>query len=319
MKHLVLGASGFIGRNLIESILNNSQDELILFDKVKTIFGREISAEQKKRCRIIKDNFQLSTNFEQLTAGIDTVYHLISTTLPNNSNQNIGMGLMDNVIVTASFLDACVKNGVKRVLFLSSGGTVYGVSAKMPLEETACNEPISGYGLQKITIEKLLYLYWYLYGLDYRIVRLSNPYGKYQKPNGIQGVMTTFVFRAMKGEPLYVYGDGLIIRDYIYIEDAIAAILNIAAYSGEYKVFNVGSGKGYSVNEIIKLIEMVLGKAVKVEYLDNRKADVPVNVLDITRYEQCFGQLIHVTLEQGIKKLYQYFAQLDCITPAEKV
>ena len=283
MKHLVLGASGFIGRNLIESILNNSQDELILFDKVETIFGREISAEQKKRCRIIKDNFQLSTNFEQLTAGIDTVYHLISTTLPNNSNQNIGMGLMDNVIVTASFLDACVKNGVKRVLFLSSGGTVYGVSAKMPLEETACNEPISGYGLQKITIEKLLYLYWYLYGLDYRIVRLSNPYGKYQKPNGIQGVMTTFVFRAMKGEPLYVYGDGLIIRDYIYIEDAIAAILNIAAYSGEYKVFNVGSGKGYSVNEIIKLIEMVLGKAVKVEYLDNRKADVPVNVLDITR------------------------------------
>ena len=132
MKHLVLGASGFIGRNLIESILNNSQDELILFDKVETIFGREISAEQKKRCRIIKDNFQLSTNFEQLTAGIDTVYHLISTTLPNNSNQNIGMGLMDNVIVTASFLDACVKNGVKRVLFLSSGGTVYGVSAKMP-------------------------------------------------------------------------------------------------------------------------------------------------------------------------------------------
>lgn len=292
---------------------------MILFDKVETIFGREISAEQKKRCRIIKDNFQLSTNFEQLTAGIDTVYHLISTTLPNNSNQNIGMGLMDNVIVTASFLDACVKNGVKRVLFLSSGGTVYGVSAKMPLEETACNEPISGYGLQKITIEKLLYLYWYLYGLDYRIVRLSNPYGKYQKPNGIQGVMTTFVFRAMKGEPLYVYGDGLIIRDYIYIEDAIAAILNIAAYSGEYKVFNVGSGKGYSVNEIIKLIEMVLGKAVKVEYLDNRKADVPVNVLDITRHEQCFGQLIHVTLEQGIKKLYQYFAQLDCITPAEKV
>lgn len=170
---------------------------MILFDKVETIFGREISAEQKKRCRIIKDNFQLSTNFEQLTAGIDTVYHLISTTLPNNSNQNIGMGLMDNVIVTASFLDACVKNGVKRVLFLSSGGTVYGVSAKMPLEETACNEPISGYGLQKITIEKLLYLYWYLYGLDYRIVRLSNPYGKYQKPNGIQGVMTTFVFRVI--------------------------------------------------------------------------------------------------------------------------
>lgn len=319
MRCLILGADGFIGRNLTEILLDKSQNELVLFDKNAIHISTEISSKQRQRCRIIQGDFNQETNFLQLTQDIDMVYHLISTTLPNNSNQDIGRGLIDNVVVTSLLLDACVKNEVKKVVFLSSGGTIYGVSDEEPLAETAVNKPISGYGLQKITIEKLLYLYWYLYGLDYRIIRLSNPYGKYQKPNGVQGVVTTFVYKAMNNEILSVYGDGSIIRDYIYIGDAITAILNIIDYTGDFKVFNVGSGKGYSVNEIIKSIERVLDKTVKVEYLNNRKADVPINILDITRYEKCFGQLIHVTLEQGIEKLYQYFSQLDSILPAEKV
>ncbi|EOS29456.1 hypothetical protein C807_02842 [Lachnospiraceae bacterium 28-4] len=307
MRCLILGAGGFIGRNLTEMLLDKSRNELVLFDKNVIHISPQIPLEQLQRCRVIQGDFNQETDFGRLTQGIDIVYHLISTTLPNNSNQDIGKGLIDNVVVTSLLLDSCVKNEVRKVVFLSSGGTIYGVADKTPLIENADNYPISGYGLQKITIEKLLYLYWYLYGLDYRIIRLSNPYGKYQKPNGVQGVVTTFVYKAMKNEELLVYGDGSVIRDYIYIEDAVAAILNIVDYIGEFKVFNVGSGKGHSVNEVISIIEKVLKKKVTVEYQENRKSDVPVNILDIARYEQCFGKLSGLTLEEGIAKTLQYF------------
>lgn len=307
MKCLVLGAGGFIGRNLVEMALNGSQDEFILFDKEKISYCQEMPLEQQVRCRAIQGDFNTETDFMQLMKNIDIVYHLISTTLPNNSNQNIAEGLIDNVVVTSLLLDACMKSGVKKVIFLSSGGTIYGLADRVPLSENAVNYPISGYGLQKITIEKLLYLYWYLYGLDYRVIRLSNPYGKYQRQNGIQGVVTTFIYKAMNDEILSVYGDGSVIRDYIYIEDAVEAILNIVDYTGDLKVFNVGSGIGHSVNDVIAIIEKVLGKKVVVEYRENRKADVPVNILDIARYEACFGKMAGVTLEEGIKKLSLYF------------
>ncbi|MCM1251259.1 MAG: NAD-dependent epimerase/dehydratase family protein [Clostridium sp.] len=307
MRCLILGAGGFIGRNLVEMAFDRSYDEFILFDKDKISFCQEMPAKQQTKCRVIQGDFNTETDFMQLTQNIDIVYHLISTTLPNNSNQHIAQGLIDNVVVTSLLLEACVKNGVKKVIFLSSGGTIYGMSDNVPLSEDAVNNPISGYGLQKITIEKLLYLYWYLYGLDYRIIRLSNPYGKHQRPNGVQGVVTTFIYRAMRNETLSVYGDGSVIRDYIYIEDAVTAILNIVDYEGNFKVFNVGSGKGYSVNEVIGIIEKVLGKRVAVEYQENRKADVPVNILDISRYESCFGQPDRLTLEAGVTRTVQYF------------
>ena len=197
MKCLILGANGFIGRNLVETLLEKGKEELTLFDREDIKYLREGYQKSEYKFHIIQGQFCMSTDFKTLTKGIDIVYHLVSTSLPNNSNNNIGGGLVDNVVVTSLLLDACVKNGVKKIVFLSSGGTVYGISSSMPLNEDSINNPISGYGLQKITIEKLLYLYWYIYGLDYRIIRLSNPYGKYQKPNGVQGVVTTFIYEVM--------------------------------------------------------------------------------------------------------------------------
>lgn len=307
MKCLILGANGFIGRNLVEMLLGQSEDELFLYDKDEIVYLKNKPQKNKWRYNTIKGEFCVDTDFVTLTKGMDIVYHLISTSLPNNSNENIGKGITDNVVATSLLLDACVKNDVQKVVFLSSGGTVYGIAAQVPLGENAINNPITGYGLQKFTIEKMLYLYWHLYGLDYRIIRLSNPYGKYQKPNGIQGVVTTFIYRVMCEEDLHVFGDGFVIRDYIYIEDAIIAIQKVVSYQGEYKLFNIGSGKGYSINEIINIIEKTVGKKANVVYSANRKADVPINILDIKRYKSCFGEIVRVNLEEGINRTYQYF------------
>ncbi len=304
MKILILGALGFIGKNLVSKLLENSTDELILLD-CKEWNEKEFPLDTK-RCRMICESFDDKTDFDAVTKNVDIVYHLISTTLPNTSMEKVPSGITENVVTTACLLGACVKNHVKKVVFLSSGGTVYGLNKEFPLKEDAETNPISAYGLQKIAVEKLLYLYHYTYGLDYRVVRLANPYGRYQCPNGIQGVITTFLYHAMSDREICVYGDGEVIRDYVYIDDAINAIVNIARYEGRYKIFNVGSGVGRSINEIIQIIQKICDKKLNVIYQDKRKADVPVNILDTSRYEQCIGKISNVSIEEGIQRTLEY-------------
>lgn len=309
MSCLILGAAGFIGTNLVKELLKEAAAELILFDKNEADFSDITSESYPGSYKVVTGSFGMDYDFETLTNGIETVYHLISTTIPSNSNNHIAKGIIDNVVVTDKLLGACVRNKVKKIIFLSSGGTVYGIEKSIPFCEDTGTNPISAYGLQKITIEKLLYLYHYMYGLDYRIIRLANPYGRYQKPNGVQGVVTTFAYKALVGEPLTVYGDGEIVRDFIYIEDAVNAIIHVAAYEGDYKIFNVGSGKGYSVNQVIKIIERIREEKVTVHYLEGRTVDVPVNILDLSRYEECIGPMQAVSLEKGIELTMDYLAE----------
>ncbi len=164
---------------------------------------------------------------------------------------------------------------------LSSGGTIYRKDAICPISENTSTYPITSYGVQKITIEKLLYLYWYIYGLDYRVIRLSNPYGPYQKPNGIVGAVTTFIYKALKDEEIVVYGDGSVVRDYIYIDDAVRGILNIVNSTDMYRTFNLGCGYGTSIKQVINAIERALDIHPNIAYKEARKVDVPTNIIDI--------------------------------------
>ena len=213
----------------------------------------------------------------------------------------------ENLIATIRFLDACAKAGVKKVVFLSSGGTVYGREHTGICREEEEAFPITSYGVQKLAIEKILYLYREMYGLDYRIVRLSNPYGPWQRPNGVQGAVTTFTYRALTGTPIEVYGDGSVVRDYIYIDDAVRGILNIAEGQGRSRLYNLGCGEGNTLLDVIEAIEEVLGKKPEVRFLPGRPVDVPVNVLDVSRYEADFGPLSPLPLAEGIRRLAEFY------------
>lgn len=226
----------------------------------------------------------------------------MSTTVPTTSNQHISQELVSNVIFSANLFEACIRCGVKKVVFVSSGGTVYGKEVDCPLKEKTATNPISSYGVQKITIEKLLYLYRYMYGLDYRIIRLANPYGPYQRPNGVLGAVTTFTYKALKGDEITVYGDGSVVRDFIYIDDAIRAIMKIVNGENKHRTFNLGCGYGTSIKQVLETIEKALGIKLNVSYLEGRKVDVPVNYLDISRYEKYYGALNPISLEDGIRK-----------------
>ncbi len=304
MNIVVIGGAGFIGTNLAIKLSENLENKILLVDRNLNFFNDAVKI---GNVQLRQSMLNCEDDFAFLD-GQDVLYHLVSTTVPTTSNQNISLELQENVVFSSMLLEKCVCYGVKKVVFISSGGTVYGKEVNCPLSEETPLKPISSYGMQKVAIENLLYLYYYICGLDYRVIRLSNPYGPYQRPNGILGAVTTFVFKALNKDEIQVYGDGTIIRDFIYIDDAVRGILNIVNGECEKRVFNLGCGYGTSIKEVIEIVKKIVGD-VKVIYKERRKVDVPINYLNIARYENYFGKLNPVSLEDGIRKTVEFMRE----------
>lgn len=305
MKIILLGAAGFIGTNLIIELAKNPDNEITVVDRDKSYFKNIVDL-NIPNLNIVESDLTMDSDYEKLVESQNLVYHLISTTVPATSNQHIAEELKANVVLAANLFEACVKQGVNKVVFISSGGTVYGKESKCPLNEKTPTNPITSYGIQKMSIEKLLYLYNYMYGLDYRIIRLANPYGPYQRPDGVLGAVTTFTYKALKGDEIQVYGDGSVVRDFIYIDDAVRGIQKIVDGTDRHHTFNLGCGYGTSIKQVLDSIEKTLNIEIKARYTEARKVDVPVNYLDIKRFETAYGSLNPISLEQGIRKTAEF-------------
>jgi UDP-glucose 4-epimerase len=212
--------------------------------------------------------------------GCQTVFHLVATTLPKTSNDDPVHDLETNLVATVRFLDLARQSDVKKIVFASSGGTVYGTPTMVPIPEHHETRPICSYGIHKLAVEHYLYLYHCLHDLDYCALRVSNAFGERQRPGASQGVVASFLDAALRGEEIAVWGDGSVVRDYVYAKDVARAFCLAARYSGAPRVFNIGSGRGVSVNELISSVESLLGRSVSRRYLPGRPFDVPVNVLD---------------------------------------
>ena len=301
MNIILLGAAGFIGTNLTLALAKHPENQITVVSRRRASFA-EMEAMAFPNVRFVEADLVASPDFDRLLEGQDVVFHLLSTTVPTTSNLQISEELNANVVLSARLFEACAAHGVRKVVFFSSGGTVYGRAAACPLCEDTPTNPITSYGIQKLTIEKLLYLYHHMYGFDYRIIRLANPYGPWQRPNGVLGAVTTFTYRALRGEPITVYGDGSVVRDFLYIDDAVRGILNIVSGNSPERVFNLGSGRGTSIREVLDTIRTVLGVEPEIIWKEARTVDVPVNYLDISRYEAAYGALNPLPLDEGIRK-----------------
>ncbi len=310
MRVLIVGAAGFIGTNLALELSKNENNQITLADVNKDFFVVE---ELNNRDNVELREFSIySENYTDLLENQDIVFHLVSTTNPTSSNSNIEQELNANISFTTRLLEQCTLCKVKKIIFISSGGTVYG-NAACPVSEESMTNPISAYGIQKLTIEKILFLYHYLYGLDYKIIRLANPYGPYQRPNGRLGALTTFTYKALKQQEICVFGDGSVVRDYIYIEDAVKAILNISFEDCKYHIYNVGSGVGISICDLLSTIQKTIGTSAPIKYLEKRKVDLKENYLDVHRYEKEFGPIVSVDLEEGIRKTASFLNESDYV------
>lgn len=305
MKKVILGAAGFLGTNLVKKLVN-SEDELVLFDIRSN--GYIDSLLENKNVSFVKKEFAKDSDYNGILESADIVYHLISTTIPA-SNITLEEEINQNVIPTIHLLDECVKYNVKKIVFISSGGTVYGESDGRPFRENDETNPMCSYGIQKLMIEKYIQLYYKNNGLDYRIIRLANPFGPGQNPAGNLGAVTKFTYNIINEKNIEIFGDGSCVRDYIYIDDAINGIINISEKDTKDKIYNLGNGRGYSLKDIVGIIENISGKNAKVTYLDNRNVDINYSVLDVSRYTDMFKRTHMIGVEQGISLLIKYLEE----------
>jgi UDP-glucose 4-epimerase len=300
---IVYGGGGFIGSHLCENLISRGYN-VTVFDKLN--FSHKNLSDIIDHVKIIEGDFNNERDIERSLNDIDYVYHLVSSTLPSNSNENPIYDAETNLLSSLRLLNECRTNKIRKVVFLSSGGTVYGIPEEIPVKETHPINPIVSYGIIKRTIEKYLYMYYKLYGLDYYIFRLSNPYGERQNPLASQGAIAVFIYKILNDFPIEIWGDGSITRDYIYIKDAVDVIAKSIAIRSDDKTFNVSTAAGYSLNDIVRIIEEVSGKQATVNYTSGRGIDVPVSILDNTLAKKVFDWNPGTDITTGIRSTYEF-------------
>ena len=304
-RFLILGGAGFIGSHLCDALLSAGHT-VRLFDRLGIPPYRVFS--EQENIEWMQGDFTSAAEIEQAVAGCQVIFHLVSTTLPKTSNDDPIYDVESNVVATLRLLDAAHRNGVEKFVFISSGGTVYGVPKSVPIPETHPTEPVSSYGIGKLAIEKYLHLYHALHGLNYTVLRLANPYGERQRANAAQGAVAVFMNRAIHNQPIEIWGDGSVVRDYVYIADVVDALMKASFYRGDERLFNIGSGHGKSLNEILAAIETLTHHPVPRTYLAGRAFDVPANVLDIAHAQTHLDWSPQVSFEDGLARTFNWLS-----------
>jgi len=305
MHVLIIGGNGFIGSHLTDLLMTQGQSVRV-YNRSRNPYINE----HNNNVEYIYGDFADQLLLKSALKDVEIVYQLISSTIPSTSNINPIGDVSSNVIDTIKLLESCVDASVRKVVFPSSGGTIYGFPQKLPIDENHQTNPICSYGITKLAIEKYLHLFNYLYGLDYSILRIANPYGPRQNPTGKLGVITIFLNHILQNLPIQIWGDGEIVRDYIYFLDVVQALYDVQSSNLTEKLFNIGSGQGFSLNELLVKIRQVIQHDFEVEYIEGRKVDIPINVLDISKAKTILHWKPTVDLELGIQKTWEWLKTL---------
>lgn len=308
MKCLILGGGGFLGSHLCEALLAQRY-AVRIFDRPNIL--RFNPFQYTDAVEWVEGDFINREHVAQAVFGCDIIYHLVSTTLPRSSNENPAYDVETNVIGTLHLLEAAQKNKIKKTIFVSSGGTVYGIPQEIPIQESHPTEPICSYGIVKLTIEKYLNLFHLLHGMEYCVLRLANPFGERQRVAAAQGAVAVFLYKALRNEAIEIWGDGSVIRDYFHVSDAVSAMMKALTYQGSSGVFNIGSGVGQSLNEILEVIETQLGAPVKRSYLAPRTCDVPVSILDISKAAELLNWTPRISFAEGLARTAKWLRGSD--------
>lgn len=301
---IIFGGGGFIGSHIAEDLLANGI-RVTVFDKLNA--SKKNVAHILDKIDFIEGDFNNEVDISKALKGKNYVVHLVSSTVPATSNQNTFYDVESNLISSLHLFEKCVEYNINRLVFISSGGTVYGNPVKLPINEKHPTEPTSSYGIIKLTIEKYLFLYNELKGLDYKILRFANPYGERQNPFLTQGLIAHLLYKIKKGETLEVWGDGKVIRDYFYIKDGARSIYRSLKDKTSNRIYNISSGKGHSINQILERFRRVLKLDFDVKYLPGRKFDVRSNILDNRLAARNLKWVPEFSFNEGLKNTWRYF------------
>ncbi len=312
MNCTIFGGGGFIGSALADRLLAEGH-AVRIFERPRVPQYRSFLPHENVEW--ISGDFSNAHDLKKSVDAADVVFHLVSTSLPKNSNEDPVYDVQSNVVASLQLLRCMVDHKVPRVVFISSGGTVYGNPQYLPIDEKHPTNPIVSYGITKLAIEKYLQLYERLYGLTAISLRVSNPFGERQRIETAQGVVAAFLHRAIDQTPIEIWGDGSVTRDYLYLSDVIDALVKAAAYQGQERVFNISSGVGTSLASLIEVLESVFGSPIERTFLPGREFDVPVSILSSELARRELGWSPKVELRDGLVRTMAWIKKSRAQTP----
>lgn len=301
---LIFGGCGFIGSHVADVLLDHGYSVRI-FDKLHANTANIDHI--LNDIELIEGDFSNEHDIKESIKGVDYIFHMIASTLPQTSYENPLYDIRANIVSTVQLLaQAAEIKKIKKIIFSSSGGTIYGIPTRIPIDEEHPTSPICPYGISKLAIEKYLYYFYKIKGLNFVSLRLSNPYGERQNIMGAQGVISVFLGKILHGQEIEIWGDGSIYRDFVYVKDVAEAFLRALENNNSSTIYNVGSGKGVSIKELIDLLGTITGNKIKTNFIKGREIDIPINVLKAMKAKKELGWKPKVSLEEGIKLTWDF-------------
>jgi len=300
-KILFIGGAGFIGSNIIRW-LDKEKFRVVVIEPKGAYLGRldgmDVDLLEGSLCNIelVKEVIEQQD--------IQIVVHLVSTLIPGSTYEDYKKEYKDVIFPSIELMELCAQKGIRFVYF-SSGGTVYGNrNDVLPFTETDAMNPISYYGWSKQMMENSIQFMHRTVGLDYLVVRPSNPYGHGQNLYGKQGLVAVAMGKLLRNEEIEVWGDGSAVRDYIYVDDLARIFVKLIEEDVHNTTLNIGSGRGYSVNDVLAFLKIVTGRELKIVYQNPRPVDVSSMVLDTSRLKGLISYEVTPFMD-GIKKYYE--------------
>ncbi len=299
-KTCVIGASGFVGRHTVAAFAAAGS-------RVSGL-SRSAPVHDTSDAIWLQGDVQDERTVEQAVEGCDFVIYLASTSLPASANADMAAEVRHHVHSPVRAAELAVSRGVRKFVFASSGGTVYGVKPPLALDEDQTCHPLTAYAVSKLAVESYLRVMRRLHDLGATSLRIANPYGEYQTPGRGQGFVSAAMKAAFAGSPLRIWGDGSVVRDYVYVGDVAWAFVRASLYEGEESVFNIGSSVGRTLMEVVSEVETAAGRRIPVLLEPRRTVDVPVNILATERAHRHLGWTPQIGFSEGLRRTVDWWS-----------
>ncbi|MBN2201694.1 GDP-mannose 4,6-dehydratase [bacterium] len=302
MKLLVTGGAGFIGSHIADGLIEKGHDVTVIDN---LLMGRMENVPKAARFHLMDIRApEIEKVFD--LGRFDAVFHLAAQMDVRRSVEDPIFDAGVNVLGTLNLIRNAVRTGVKKVVFASTGGAVYGEQEVFPCDETHPTRPVSPYGITKLCVEKYLFYYALEFGLKYAVLRFANVYGPRQNPHGEAGVVAIFASRLLSGEQPVINGDGKQTRDYVYVGDVVQANLKALEHP-ENDAFNVGTGVETDVNRIFDLLNRHTGGKASEQHGPAKPGEQKRSVISFRKIKDVLGWEPRVGLEEGLKRTVDYF------------
>jgi UDP-glucose 4-epimerase len=307
MRILVTGGAGFIGSHTVDALVASGAGEVSVLDDFSTGKRSQVNAKAAIYQTDLRDPAAVAAVVAQ--ARPEIIFHLAAQMDVRRSVADPAFDAQVNLVGFLNLMESARRHGLKRVIFSSTGGAIYGEQDEFPCTEDHPRRPVSPYGVAKLATEAYLFFYKVEYGIDYLALRFANVYGPRQDPHGEAGVVAIFCGRILDGKPVTIYGDGAQTRDYVYVGDVVRAVVAAAKSSASAVALNIGTGVETNVNDLYSTLAGIADFPTKAQHGAARPGEQKRSVISPARAQRELGWRPEIKLADGLEETFKYFKQ----------